>query len=620
MNFLNLFRKQQQPVQVSNDPAAANNITDQMRASVLVGRPAAQPVGLEFEDAKAWKVYRDMRRDPIVASCADLKCASTVQHGWQIEPADDSDRNGEIAEFIETALDRIGEGGLYEVIDKMLDGVCVGRSIQEKCWGEGHDKRSIVNRTISHDPQNVSFNVDEYWTVHAIGIAQNGIPKFYPRERFIYFAYGKLYEHPWGLGDFQKAYRAWFIKGQIVIRWMQYLERNARGGIPIVTVATAVKEGQQAELESQLRKMFDGPLSHIQKPADMEIEWLNVLNATAGDAFHAAIKWCNEEIARAFLGSSLQVDEGSRVGSKAMASVHAKTGMSVMIALVRRVEAALNKQLLEPMVRANYPGVTEFPRIVLQHTTPEEFIAKFEALMQAIDRGIVGPTESWIRPYLNLEAPEEGEDTDAAAEAGAQKKLKEILGGKEAEEKGGKNEDQEEFADYKYSCLMAPLPRPVSDRIFTVGQTILDSELVDKGREGNPHVTVLYGLHTTNVADVQKVIGNFGKPIKIRLEAIGFFECEDYDVVKFDVHSDELVELNDLLRRRLDYTNDYGVYIPHATIAYVRKGEGMKYSRVDIDGTVATVNGLVFSTPDGERSLIPLEPPVAAVTPVEPPY
>lgn len=101
------------------------------------------------------------------------------------------------------------------------------------------------------------------------------------------------------------------------------------------------------------------------------------------------------------------------------------------------------------------------------------------------------------------------------------------------------------------------------------------------GRETEPHVTVLYGLDVNSVShqDIRDFIKeNVKSPVKFKLKNISLFENELFDVVKWDVESEKLVELNKKLKERFNYTNAYDEYKPHMTVAYVKKGMGSNYT------------------------------------------
>ena len=82
---------------------------------------------------------------------------------------------------------------------------------------------------------------------------------------------------------------------------------------------------------------------------------------------------------------------------------------------------------------------------------------------------------------------------------------------------------------YDYSSTQIELPKKISDRIIKWGKKeIIDNNLfIDsdgtKGREDDIHVTVKYGLHTTNVEEV-KNIQNDNKGLIKSQSSFGYHE------------------------------------------------------------------------------------------------
>jgi len=167
---------------------------------------------------------------------------------------------------------------------------------------------------------------------------------------------------------------------------------------------------------------------------------------------------------------------------------------------------------------------------------------------------------------------------------------------------------------HQYACVMANLPEPLRSKCLNLASHILNDELDEQGREVEPHVTVLYGLHTNDQQDVKKLVQEFGS-VKIKLGPLKIFPANEkqsqrggsqYDVLYASVKSKDLVTLNNELKS-LPHTSTFPKYVPHVCIAYLKPGEGKKYvGRKDLNGQECEVNSVIFSPVEGPKTQIPL--------------
>lgn len=170
----------------------------------------------------------------------------------------------------------------------------------------------------------------------------------------------------------------------------------------------------------------------------------------------------------------------------------------------------------------------------------------------------------------------------------------------------------EKEGEFHYSCVMADFPNSIATQIRKWGKNLIEKDdLYTKEAEGGLeteiHVTVLYGLHDTKPNQVVSLLKGHS-PIRLKLGAVSIFETNpEYDVVKLSVESEDLKKLNRLLRKECKYTSDFPKYIPHCTIAYVKKGRGKKYAgNKKFAGTSVTVRELEFSSKNGKKTKIKL--------------
>lgn len=152
---------------------------------------------------------------------------------------------------------------------------------------------------------------------------------------------------------------------------------------------------------------------------------------------------------------------------------------------------------------------------------------------------------------------------------------------------------------YNYSSLQFNLPEKIAEKIRMWGLiNIPEKDLIGAGREKNIHLTLKYGLHNHDPFEFRDIISKTN-PIKVRLKKISVFENMDANVVKIDVQSPELIELNKKISDNFKHTNTYLDYIPHITIAYVKPGQEKEYIGCNNFENIEIIfNSVIFSGND----------------------
>ena len=166
------------------------------------------------------------------------------------------------------------------------------------------------------------------------------------------------------------------------------------------------------------------------------------------------------------------------------------------------------------------------------------------------------------------------------------------------------------------SSTQVEIPKGAEKPFIDFANSIPKDELYEKHDEGDPnhygaetepHVTVLYGLKTSDPSEVERLVKGFGK-IELKFGKTSLFKSKpEYEVLKVDVISEDLHRLNKLLNDNFDVETDHPIYHPHLTIAYVKPGEGEKYVGDDrFEGETVTINTLTFSDSDWKHTPISL--------------
>ena len=152
---------------------------------------------------------------------------------------------------------------------------------------------------------------------------------------------------------------------------------------------------------------------------------------------------------------------------------------------------------------------------------------------------------------------------------------------------------------YEFGCAMLYFDFP---EIAKVQDIIEKSDIHPNGLEDEPHITLLYGIHSDEVSDDDVMDVSTSTPIEsIKLSNLSLFKNEEFDVLKFDAEAPELAKINKKLSE-FPNTNNFPDYHPHCTVAYLKPGEGKKYLD-KFNGITHDVfpTKVVYSKPNGEK-------------------
>lgn len=159
---------------------------------------------------------------------------------------------------------------------------------------------------------------------------------------------------------------------------------------------------------------------------------------------------------------------------------------------------------------------------------------------------------------------------------------------------------------YEAGCVMLYFDFPEMKEIQNrISADDLYTEEGDRsfGFENEPHVTILYGIHSDEVQDNAVMDIASKTPFSsLTLYKISAFKNEKFDVLKFDVDGNGLREANRNLTENVPYSSSFPDYVPHCTIAYLKPGTAQKYidAMSDVKHNVMPTE-LVYSKPSGEK-------------------
>lgn len=162
--------------------------------------------------------------------------------------------------------------------------------------------------------------------------------------------------------------------------------------------------------------------------------------------------------------------------------------------------------------------------------------------------------------------------------------------------------------EYDYSCLLIDFPEPIASEIKTWAKfNIPDEALAKDGREDEPHVTVLYGVHSADPSESMKYLSLI-HPFEITLGNISKFVAPDCDVLKIEVFGNDLHTLRRYIESGIENTQTHPEYKPHVTLVYCAKNSCDNFIGSNFfAGRKVLVDSVSFSSKDGTRTRIPLQ-------------
>lgn len=353
---------------------------------------------------RGYAVYDQMQRDAQVQACLTIKKFAVLSHGWEVHPASDSPQDREVADFVRFALNDM-RGSILDVLYNALDAVAKGFSVMELNYRiiDREPYKGMVGfaSVKSKDPSTFGFDLDEYMNIRSLtrsGIGAARDSANLPPEKFVIYSYMPRYESPYGTSDLRAAYKHYWSK-DILVRFLNiYLEKY---GAP--TARGQYKRGTPKSAQEELLKVLD-KIQHetaIVIPDDVQVD---LMEATRGGeaGFLSAIEFHDKQIAKAILSQTLVIDEGTRVGSFALAKIHLDVLRMCLKKLKRDLEETImQEQVIRRLVDYNFI-VTSYPTFTLGPIEDKDLDQLASIITKLVSGEVIRPDEGWIREYMGL--------------------------------------------------------------------------------------------------------------------------------------------------------------------------------------------------------------------------
>jgi 2'-5' RNA ligase len=135
--------------------------------------------------------------------------------------------------------------------------------------------------------------------------------------------------------------------------------------------------------------------------------------------------------------------------------------------------------------------------------------------------------------------------------------------------------------------------------------------------ERRPHVTLVYGLDKQDMDSINRVAQDYGRPIRLSPGAFNFFEAPEHDVLYIEAVGEGILQLRrQLLALPNTRPQTHADYIPHITVAYMKKGTAAKFKGNTPFKTVLSREGFSLIDAVGVESFVPTVSGIDASNPI----
>lgn len=255
------------------------------------------PTLLSEGRGKGLKLYDEVDRDAHAGSVLQTRYLSVAGMEWEVQPADDSPRAQEIADFVKEALDRTN---LTQAIQELMQATLYGFFVTEVIWA-ARDGRWVPKQLIGKHPRRFVFTPERGLRLLTRDSMIQG--EEVPERKFVRFTFGSS-DNPYGKGLGQSLWwPVWFKKNGIKF-WLIFLDKwgspTAVGKYP----AGATSEQKAALLEAvEVIRQETG----VTIPEGMAIELLEA-SRSGTVSFEAMCEYMDRQISKRVLGQTASTE------------------------------------------------------------------------------------------------------------------------------------------------------------------------------------------------------------------------------------------------------------------------------------------------------------------------
>jgi phage gp29-like protein len=290
------------------------------------------------------------------------------------------------------------ETELNEVVKQTVTALPWGFSIHELLYDLNNDGKLIVKNAIPihiKTLQNNPFTYDENGDLVSIHQEYNGEDVEIPINKVFKYSFNANYDEDAGNGllyDFIPI-----VEDKLNINnWlMTFLEKHES---PTLYGKTSNPASRDAML-SAFDDIQDGTTGLVVGIEDD----VGVLESShRGETFFKTLQYKDNQIFRRYYLGNLLLGDNSQTGTYAQSQTQLEFGSLVFDGILEEIANCIQKQIINPIVEANYGDITLAPTISFDKFTTGDLTALFNTIKPLIDSGVVDSENPAVQDSIAL--------------------------------------------------------------------------------------------------------------------------------------------------------------------------------------------------------------------------
>jgi phage gp29-like protein len=353
--------------------------------------------------------YRELEEkdEDVGDAIAEMKL-SVLKREMQITPADDSAAAVDAANFVEQQLNALPDW--RNSFDALLDAPFYGYSVSEMIFDVSAGQASLLD--IRDCPQELfAFAPLNYPQIGQLRLkdyigSYDGVRM--PEDKFITFTSRSRSGNRMGRPLLRSVYWSSWFKRNVQRFWMRLAERGP--GTAVVTYQEGATDDEKRQALAGAEALISNVAMAVPENFQVMEELLKSARSADPATYEKLYSALESKIYRRIVGSTLTShgSDGGK-GTQALGNVHAQTKEDRSVELTLQIDAALNRQLVRPLVLWNFGP--DCPMPVLKHDVSNKEDLGARVTVDDTLQGMGLPlTKKYVYNRYGVDVPEEDEE------------------------------------------------------------------------------------------------------------------------------------------------------------------------------------------------------------------